>query len=439
MKHRRKVAASIAAVSAAAMLLASCSSGGGETSNAGDGKGDVTVWAHQGKDTEVSALQDAVANFNSSQPDVTVKLTLVPEADYTTTIQSTTAKDLPDVLELDGPTLSSFVYDAKVAPISSYVSKATIDNATGGNVQEGTVGGKLYALAQFNSGLGLCANGAMLDDAGVSYPTSIDTAWTADEFLTALKTLAAANPSGYALDIKENYGLGGEWGTYAFSPLLQSAGGNLIADNKASGVLDSPESISAMEALQSWMPYVDPDEDDSALVDGRVAISWCGHWLYPGYADALGKDLVILPLPNMGDGSKTGAGSWTWGMGSTTSQGAAAGKFLDYLLNDANVAAMTAANGAPPATKSVFAADKLYSPGGPLELWGQQLDAGCNAASITNDCVSVLRPLTAGYPVITSEFASALAGIATGDDVKSALTGAATKIDQSFSDNNDYK
>lgn len=439
MKHRKKTGVSIAAVSAAALLLASCSSGGGGTSSAGDGTGDVEVWAHQGKDTEVAALQDAVANFNSSQSDVNVNLTLIPEGDYTTTIQSTSASDLPDILELDGPTLASFVYDAKVSPIDGYVSQGTLDNATVGSVNEGTVDGDLYALAQFNSGLGLCANGPMLDAAGVSYPDSIDSAWTADEFLSALETLAAANDSGYALDIKENYGLGGEWGTYAFSPLLQSAGGNLIADNTASGVLDGAESVSAMEALQSWMPYVDPDEDDSALVDGRVAISWCGHWLYPGYSEALGNDLVILPLPDMGTGSKSGAGSWTWGMGSTTEQGDAAGAFLDYLLNDENVAAMTAANGAPPATNSGFAADALYSAGGPLELWGQQLEAGCNADSITSDCVTVLRPLTAGYPVITSEFASALSAIATGDDVQSALTDAATAIDQSFSDNNDYK
>ena len=439
MKHRKKAGASIAAVTTAALLLTSCSSGGGGTSSAGDGTGDVEVWAHQGKDTEVAALQDAVANFNASQSDINVNLTLVPEADYTTTIQSTSAGDLPDVLELDGPTLASFVYDAKVAPIDSYVSQDTIDNATGGDVNQGTVDGTLYALAQFNSGLGLYANGAMLDAAGVSYPDSIESAWTADEFLSALKTLAAANDSGYALDIKENYGLGGEWGTYAFSPLLQSAGGNLIADNKASGVIDGPESVSAMEAFQSWLPYVDPDEDDSALVDGRVAISWGGHWMYPGYSEALGNDLVVLPLPNMGTGTKSGAGSWTWGMGSNTVQGAAAGAFLDYLLNDENVKAMTTANGAPPATKSALATDALYSAGGPLELWGQQLEAGCNADSVTSDCVTVLRPLTAGYPVITSEFASALAAIATGDDAQSALTGAATAIDQSFSDNNDYK
>ncbi len=439
MKHRKKAGASIAAVTTAALLLASCSSGGGGTSSAGDGTGDVEVWAHQGKDTEVAALQDAVANFNASQSDINVNLTLVPEADYTTTIQSTPAGDLPDVLELDGPTLASFVFDAKVAPIDGYVSQDTIDNASGGNVNQGTVDGSLYALAQFNSGLGLYANGAMLDAAGVSYPDSIEGAWTADEFLSALKTLAAANDSGYALDIKENYGLGGEWGTYAFSPLLQSAGGNLIADNKASGVIDGPESVSAMEAFQSWLPYVDPDEDDSALVDGRVAISWGGHWMYPGYSEALGDDLVVLPLPNMGTGTKSGAGSWTWGMGSNTGQGAAAGAFLDFLLNDENVKAMTTANGAPPATKSALATDALYSAGGPLELWGQQLGAGCNADSVTSDCVTVLRPLTAGYPVITSEFASSLAAIATGDDVQSALTGAATAIDQSFSDNNDYK
>src|SRR5687767_15335853 len=43
---------------------------------------------------------------------------------------------------------------------------------------------------------------------------------------------------------------------------------------------------------------------------GRVALSWTGHWKYPSYRAALGRDLILLPLPDFGHGVKTGMGSW---------------------------------------------------------------------------------------------------------------------------------
>jgi multiple sugar transport system substrate-binding protein len=419
--------------------LAACSGTSTSTSSAGDGTGTIKVWAHQGQDSENAALQAAVDDFNKSQSKITVKLTLISGNTYTNTITSTPANKLPDVMEMDGPTLSSYVYNEKLAPLADFVPKETIANATPGSIAEGTTNGKLYGLAMYDSALGLFGNKKLLDAAGVTYPTSLDDVWTADEFTAALKVLAAANPSGKSLDVHEDYGLAGEWGTYAFSPLLWSAGGDLIKDNKASGVIDSDASVRALTTFASWKQYVDPNADGNAFPSGRVALGWGGHWMYPGYSKALGSDLIDLPLPDFGNGTKTGAGSWTWGIGSATTKGKAAGQFLAFLLNDKNVAAMVAGNGAPAATISAFAADALYSPTGALGLWAEQIQKNCGAGPVDNTCVSKDRPTTAGYPVITSQFGTALSAIWGGADVKKSLSSAAAAIDQAYSDNSNFK
>lgn len=434
----RRAGVAVALVTAAAAVLTGCSAGSGASSAAGDGTGNIVVWGHQGQDSEVSAIQKTVKDFNASQKKVKVTLKLISGDTYTSTVTNTPADKLPDVLEMDGPTLASYAYNGKLAPLSDYVSKSTVSNATSGSIAEGTYVDKLYGLAQYSSAMGLYGNKKMLEAAGVSIPTSTSDAWTPEQFSAALKALAAKNSSGKSLDLTES-ALNGEWGTYGFSPMVQSAGGNLVQGDKASGVLDSSDSVKALEDIASWKPYVDSNTDGNAFPEGRVALSLSGHWNYPTYSKAVGSDLVALPLPNFGDGEKVGSGSWTWGIGAKTEHGKAAGAFLDYMLNDENVKAITEANGAPAATKSVFDAQSLYQSGGALALWGQQLEKSCPATDVSKDCIAVYRPVTPAYPVITAKFSSALAAVWGGADAKEQLTDAAKSIDQAYSDNNDYK
>ncbi|MEV0775249.1 sugar ABC transporter substrate-binding protein [Streptomyces sp. NPDC050428] len=423
------------------VALAACGSGGGTdaSAEAGSGKGTISVWAHQGQKSEVSALQNAVKSFNSSQNKVKVDLKLIPEADYTKTITATDAAELPDVMEFDGPTMANFVYNKKLAPIDTYVSAKTMGNATDASKAQGQVGGKHYGLGMFDSGLGVYGNKKLLDAAGVTYPKGLSDGWTAAQFTAALKALKAKDSDGKTLDLQEAGGYANEWGTYGFAPIVWSAGGSLLKDGKAEGALDTPAVVSALKTFQSWKTYVDPNTDGNAFANGRVALSWVGHWMYPAYSDALGDDLVVLPLPDFGNGPKTGQGSWAWGIGADTKNAKAAGTFLDTLLDDANVTAMTTANGAVPATRTALAKSTLYQQGGPLQLFADQLAKPCGDSDITKSCVAVTRPVTAGYPVITSKFSEALNSIYGGADPKSALEKAARAINQDFSDNAGYQ
>ncbi len=422
-----------------AVVAAGC---GGSTDRAqplpGDGTGRIEVVAHQGQENEVAALQAAVKQFNASQKEVQADLKLIPEADYTRTLTTTNPDKLADVIEFDGPQMSWLAYSGKLSPLEGLLSQATIDNQTESVKAQDTYpgDGKLYGVAQFDSALGLFGNKKLLDAAGVRYPTSIQDAWSPEEFDAALKALAAKDPDGKVLDLKENYA--GTWPMYAFLPIINSTGSVVVKDNKAVGNLDSPAAVAAAEQLASWRRYVDPNTDDKAFTGGRVALSWVGHWVYTPYSEALKDNLVVLPLPNFGDGPKTGQGSFGWGLNPAGSNGKAAAKFLDFLMSDSPVKAITDTNGAPPGTTSVKEASKLYAAGGPLELWGQQLNETCGSGPPARDCVAIPRPVTPAYPVMQQIVADAFWNTYKGSDAQAQFSKAARLIDLDYSDNNDY-
>ncbi|NET05020.1 MAG: sugar ABC transporter substrate-binding protein [Symploca sp. SIO2B6] len=404
-------------------------------SNQSNGGGTIRVWVHAGTQDERQIITKQVQQFNASQDEIKVEFTFIPEGSYNAQIQAASLSgDLPDVLEFDGPFVYNYVWQRKLIPIDNLLSQEVQQELLPSLIQQGIYKQeRLYSVGTFDSGLGMYGYRSQLQAAGVRIPTSYEDAWTSQEFNQILAALAEKDPKDrQVLDLKLNYR--GEWFTYAFSPIIQSAGGDLINRSdytSAEGILNNERAVAVMEQLQSWLEqgYVDPNTDDSAFTEKRVALSWGGHWNYQNYLEAAGDDLVVLPLPNFGKNSKTGQGSWNWGITTNCKNPQAAMRFLEFLLQTEQVLAMSNANGAVPATQSAIARSKLYGEGAPLQLFSSQLSAG----------QSVPRPQTPAYPVITSAFQQAFADIRSGLDVKTALNKAVITIDQDIEDNEGYR
>jgi multiple sugar transport system substrate-binding protein len=411
------------------LCLSSCSSSQifGKTAPKEHHPGILRVWAHSGQAAERQVLEQQVKRFNAAQTATTVQLTFVPEGAYNAQVQAAAlSQDLPDLLEFDGPFVYNYVWQQNLVSIDRLISASVRQDLLPSILQQGTYRGHLYSVGTFDSGLGLYGRRSQLQAAGIRIPQGNQDAWTVAEFDRALAALAMRDPDKQVLDLKLNYR--GEWATYGFAPIIHSAGGDL-----ANGSLNSPSAVMAMQSVQNWIEkgYVDPNIDDAAFTSGRVALSWVGHWVYKDYAKAVGKDLVVLPLPNFGQGSKTAQGSWNWGITTncpTQSCQKSAMSFLEFLLQPQEVLAMANVNGAVPGTKRAIAQSQLYAPNGPLRLFAEQLLAG----------ETVPRPQTPAYPVITSAFQEAFANIRNGLPVKTALDKAATTIKLDLQDNQNY-
>lgn len=402
----------------------------------------IEVWAHDGTDAERRVLEEQVAAFDALRDDIEVSLRVIPEGDYADAVQVAVAGgDLPDVVEVDGPLLAGYVYQRALVPLEDLLPASVLSNQLPSLRAQGVLDGRTYAVGAFDSGLGLYADRRALRAAGITWPTDVDAAWSVDAFSEVLERLAAHDEDGKVLDVKLNYGVG-EWLTYGFSPLVASAGGRLIDPESLTsrGHLDGPAAVRALEVLRGWVPRLDPNDSDDAFTARRAPLSWVGHWVYPEYAEALGEDLLVLPLPDLGNGSKTGQGSWAWGV--TTKAGAdraaAAGALLTHLLRDEEVLRMTAANGAVPGSASALEASPLYREGGPLRLFAEQLLRSCGDGVPTPECVAVPRPVTPGYAVLTSQFAQAVSLALAGRDGADALRDASEFVDRDLAANDHF-
>jgi multiple sugar transport system substrate-binding protein len=278
------------------------------------------------------------------------------------------------------------------------------------------------------------ARKSVLEANNIRIPT-LEEPWTLDEFDAALVTLQATGDFEYALDLGMAWT--GEWYPYAFSPFLQSFGGDLVDRStmlSAEGVLNGDEAVAFGNWWQSLFerglaPGTSQDgaDRDTGFNDGKYALSWNGNWAGIAALDAVGDDLIFLPAPDFGNGPKIGAASWQFGVAATSTNQEGANAFIEFAIQDQYLAAFSDGIGLVPATASAAALTENYAEGGALAVF-----FGLSEAQ------ALIRPPTPGYLVMALVFEKALADIANGADVQEALDAAVDEIDANIEANNGY-
>lgn len=380
----------------------------------------IRVWSHQGQEKENQAMAGIVAAFNRAHATrgVQVAITFFPDYHYTEKVAiAAAARDLPDVLEIDGPLVARYVDAGLLAPLDPFFSSEELRDFLPTIIEQGTIAGRLYALGAFDSALVLYFDRGLFDQAGVQ-PAPAGEAWTWAEFLAACEQLRAAGIEPVAMHFDES---ADEWYTYAFSPVIWSAGGRLIGDDTVRGVLSTPENVRALRAwqkvFQRGFAATDP-VNPNPFGNGRVAMDWSGHWMARAHVEKKGARLGAMPLPRLGARPVASCGSWCWGITAQSPDPELAALWLRWVTDArAGIEPIVRANGAVPARRSAFALFPEYDQP-PYALFREQLEHFARP-----------RPRTPFYATLTQRFAAALRDIARGADVAARLRVAEDEIE----------
>ncbi|WP_306921991.1 extracellular solute-binding protein [Streptomyces luteogriseus] len=429
-RTRRLAVASVAAAAATA-LVAGCATGSGGSSSGADGD-TLTLWTHNaGNSAELDVVKKIIKDFNGSQSKYKVKLQAFPQSDYNNSVvAAASARKLPCLLDVDGPNVANWAWGGYLAPINVSGSEVPLSDQLPSTV--GRYKDKVYAFGFTDVSLTFFARKSVLNKYDIRIPT-IDKPWTKAEFDSALAKLKKSGKFEYPLEM--GTGLIGEWYPYAYSPQLQSFGGDLINRDgykTASGTLDGKKSVEWATWLGSLVKKgylskksgADPNKD---FLAGKSAIHWDGSWNAAKNADKFGDDLAIIPPVDFGNGPKIGGASWQWAMSSTCSNKAGAEAWLKFSRQTKYFVDYAKATGTIPAAEAAVKQVDGYQPGGKFNVFVQFARK-----------FAVVRPVTPAYPYISTEFQKATQDILSGADPQKALGQATKDIDNDLKSNNYY-
>ncbi len=387
----------------------------------------ISLWSHSaGNPTEIGAVQKMVDAFNAKQGKYEVAIEAFPQASYNDSVAAASvAGSLPCIIDMDGPTVPNFAWSGYLQPLP--LSQALISQISPADV--GRYNGKVYSVGQFDVVLQIFGRKSILNKYKIRVPT-LSKPWKLEEFTSILKTLKASGDFEFPFDV--NPGYGGEWWPYAYSPMLQSFGGDLIDRSSyqtASNVLNGAAGMAWGKWFQGLFKngYVNPTPaDDQGFLQGHVPLWYTGSWAANDVVKKFGSDALFLPTVDFGKGPKIGGASWQWGISKTCKDAAGAGQFLNYVMQGPQVALFSNATGLIPSTRAGAKLTEDYSTTGKYRTYFDMLK------------LAVQRPATPAYLTISSQFEKAGVKIRDGGDVQNALDDAVDAINQNIKDNKGY-
>ncbi len=391
----------------------------------------ITVWCSDGAETTIyTQMWD---DFNAKHTDVQVSYLFFAQDELLNKLSTSgDAGDTPDLVVVDGLQIPYFQDLDMIACLDDYIPEDMKSDVLPSVWAENTYDGKIYGVAQFDSGMALWTRKSVLEELGVRIPTSYTEAWTLEEFEDILAKAKAAGYE-YPLYIRQNktsslY--------FTYMPVVRSFGGDFLSRETytATGTLDSEETIAAYEWMKRMIDegYINAacDYEDAFYgVERHEALfSMLGHWKYSNHVDAYGDDAIIVPMPDFGHGVYTCSGSTVDVMTTAAVERGVADQawtVLEAMMSPEYIKMVCEVNGGVPARSSVMDTMPQWQVGGRLYLYREQLEAG----------ISYLRPITPAHATVYNAVAQVVTDILAGGDPAELLHTAAEEVDEIILEN----
>ena len=339
----------------------SAAPGSAAPSDAGYTGPDATItYSIWGDPAEIKSQQAVVDAFHVDNPKITVNVTVSDWDTYWDKLQTGIAGgDAPDVFAMDGPLFPDYQSRDVLLDLKPYIDRSGYDlgQLADQAVADFTTEGGQFGLPRDLNVVVLYYNKAMFDTAGVAYP---DETWDWAKLIEVGKQLTVDSSGDGKPD---------QWGFYTetsdmenyWSSLVWQNGGDIIAPDGASTVLNSDAAVGGIQFLQDliWKEKIMPEpaifaEVGDAFEQGKAAMEANGSWLVPTHL-AAGINFGIAPLPKGPAGQATSINPTGTVVYKGSKNPDAAWEFAKYLASPAAQTKLMELKASLPANKEVLA------------------------------------------------------------------------------------
>ncbi|THV31269.1 ABC transporter substrate-binding protein [Glycomyces paridis] len=318
---------------AAAPLLAAC---GGEDGGADKGDGELDFW-WWGSEPRHEYTQQIIDAFIAENKDIEIKPSPADFSGYWDALNvSVSGGNTPDVMQQDEKYLRDYADKNALLPLEELdIDLSQIEDSV---LKSGQLDGKTYGIATGVNAIALLVNPALVEAAGMTVPD--DTTWTWADFIQFTTDLSAngdaVGNSGVSLNNESLFNvfarqrgesLYNEDGQLGFTEETLTAWWQMVVDLRDAGAI--PEASKIVEGYAAGQ-----DQAPLATGTGVTEFYWTNQ--IGAIQDILGSELLLLRIPGESEGTRGMflKSAMFWSVGRTTSDKAAAGKLVDFLLNN---------------------------------------------------------------------------------------------------------
>lgn len=351
--------AAITTVALAATGCAGFGGGGGGDTASGDSI-TFTTWASE---SEQAAFEQLIDEFESANPGSKVQLNAVPYDQMFTNIDAQLSSgEAPDVFRVDYGNLGVYSSQDQLLDLSSSFSADEIAAFTPAFWEAVSFDGKPYGVPHQTDVSALLVNVPLLTAAGITdIPTTLDDAWTWEEFADVSAKLRASLPA-------EKYPFVYNWqlgGTPRWLSWLFEADGKLLEDDGTTPAIDSATGTKALDFTKSffsnnWVPPTSSVKSatyaDSFFTEETAAMAFAGSFLVPDIDNLAQFEWAATPMPVDQRGA-TDLGGNALVATKTTKNPELAVKFLKFMSDAENMKAFCAATNELPTRADIDPAD----------------------------------------------------------------------------------
>lgn len=367
-------------------LLNAC--GGTAASPSGSAGSATLAFSFWGPAFYQNFTKQMVDLFEKKNPNITVTSQPAEWGSYWDKLATMVAgKHAPDVINMDGKYLADYGGRGILADLST-LKGIDLSSLSEADKQAGTWDGKLYALTTGSNAFAVFANPSILAKAGVSMPD--DSTWTWDDLLSISKTVSQ-KVGGNVVGVT-----GG--GSYAdLTIFLRQHGEDLYSKTGAGFTpetcakwlqwfLDAQDSGATFNAAKATEDGT-ASYEQQAFATNRSAFFWSWTNQLGDARKTSGHDDITMLRPPSSDGKAKDNGlflkaSMFWSIASTTKYPEAAAKFVNFLLNDPDAAAIQLVNRGVPSSPAVLKAmdSKLTSTDKDVIAWLKKVSPEISSA-----------------------------------------------------------